>query len=207
MTSSEILRVVDINHIKCIHFGHVEIFSSTRLLIALVEFRPFATMSEVKVNQWDELSQFLFGKRRFTNPIAKNGELLEGFMFEIGWPKCSTKNKKFRLYGSLGKIDNAKGELQNQGANLSSVDCILGQSLQYAGEKLFQKIQTCYKSLGVPSFDQVNYEANLSANQGAFNFSSTLTFTINIFKTSPHLDKDASLYALGWWLQTDKQTG
>ncbi|MBW0572769.1 hypothetical protein O181_112484 [Austropuccinia psidii MF-1] len=53
ITPSEIRRVVDVNQIKRIHFGRVSIFSSTRLLIALVEFRPFTTMSEVKVNQWD----------------------------------------------------------------------------------------------------------------------------------------------------------
>ncbi|MBW0570355.1 hypothetical protein O181_110070 [Austropuccinia psidii MF-1] len=58
--------------IKRIHFGHVAIFSSTGLLIALVKFRPFTTMSEVEVNQWDELSQFLFCEKRFTNPIATN---------------------------------------------------------------------------------------------------------------------------------------
>ncbi|MBW0574256.1 hypothetical protein O181_113971 [Austropuccinia psidii MF-1] len=60
MTPSEIWRLVDVNQIKHIHFGGVEIFSSTRLLIALVEFRPFTTMSEVEINQWDELSQCLF---------------------------------------------------------------------------------------------------------------------------------------------------
>ncbi|MBW0569180.1 hypothetical protein O181_108895 [Austropuccinia psidii MF-1] len=121
MTPSEIWRVVDVNQIKRIHFGHVEIFSSTRLLIALVEFRPFTTMSEVKVNQWDESSKSLFRKKRFTNPIATNGALLEGFIFAIGWRKCSTKNDKFGLYGSVGKIENAKDEWRNQGANLSSV--------------------------------------------------------------------------------------
>ncbi|MBW0484209.1 hypothetical protein O181_023924 [Austropuccinia psidii MF-1] len=30
---------------------------------------------------------------------------------------------------------------------------------------------------------------------------------MNGFKNSPHLDKDALLYALGWWFQADKQTG
>ncbi|MBW0512359.1 hypothetical protein O181_052074 [Austropuccinia psidii MF-1] len=70
MTTSGIWRVVDVNQIKRIHFGHVAIFSSTGLLIALVEFRPFTTMSDVKVNQWDELSQFLFCQTRFTNAIA-----------------------------------------------------------------------------------------------------------------------------------------
>ncbi|MBW0537803.1 hypothetical protein O181_077518 [Austropuccinia psidii MF-1] len=158
------------------------IFSSTGLLIALVEFRPFTTMSEVKVNQWDELSQFLFCKRRLTNPITTNGALLEGFMFAIGWCKCSTKNDKFGLYGSLGKIENAKHEWQNRGANLSSVGHILGQSLQYVGDNLFQKIQNCYRSLGVLSFDQVNCESNIPANQGEFEFASALTFTMNGFK-------------------------
>ncbi|MBW0560338.1 hypothetical protein O181_100053 [Austropuccinia psidii MF-1] len=76
MTPIEIQRVVDVNQSKRIHFGRVAIFSSTGLLISLVEVRPFTTMSEVKVNQWDELSQFLFRKRRFTNPIATNGALL-----------------------------------------------------------------------------------------------------------------------------------
>ncbi|MBW0589499.1 hypothetical protein O181_129214, partial [Austropuccinia psidii MF-1] len=95
ITPSEIRRVVDVNQIKRIHFGHVAILSSTRLLIALVEFRPFTTMSEVEVNQWDELSQFLFCEKRFTDPIATNGALLEGFMFAIGWRKCSTKNEQF----------------------------------------------------------------------------------------------------------------
>ncbi|MBW0552856.1 hypothetical protein O181_092571 [Austropuccinia psidii MF-1] len=38
ITPSEIRRVVDVNQIKSIHFGCVAIFSSTRLLIALVEF-------------------------------------------------------------------------------------------------------------------------------------------------------------------------
>ncbi|MBW0482861.1 hypothetical protein O181_022576 [Austropuccinia psidii MF-1] len=207
MTPSEIWRLVDVNQIKHIHFGRMAIFSSTGLLIALVEFRSFTTMSEVEVNQWDELSQFLFCKRRFTDPIATNGELLEGFMFTMRCRKCSTKKEKFGLYGSLGKIENAKDEWWNQGANLSSVGRILGQSLQYVGDNLFQKIQNCYKSLGVLSFDQVSFEANIPANQGAFEFASTLTLTMNGFKNSLHLDKDSSLYASGWWFQADKQTG
>ncbi|MBW0549944.1 hypothetical protein O181_089659 [Austropuccinia psidii MF-1] len=182
MTQSEIWRVVDVNKIKRIHFGRVEIFSSTGLLIALVKFHPFTTLSEVKVNQWDELSQFFFRKKRFTDPIATNGALLEGFMFAIGWRKCSTKNEQFGLYGSVGKIENAKDEWRDRGANLSSVGCILGQSLQYVGDNLFEKIQNCYNSLGVPSFDQVNYEGNIPANQGACQFASTLTFTMNGFK-------------------------
>ncbi|MBW0478624.1 hypothetical protein O181_018339 [Austropuccinia psidii MF-1] len=192
---------------KHIHFGHVAIFSSTRLLIALVEFRPFTTMSDVEVNQWDELSQFLFFETKFTNPIATNGALLEGFMFATGCRKCSTKNQPFGLCGSLRRIENAKDEWRNQGANSSSFGCTLGQSLRYVGDKLFQKIQTCYKSLGVLSFDQVNYEANIPANQGAFKFASALTFTMNAFKNSPHLDNDALLYASGWWFQADKWTG
>ncbi|MBW0550546.1 hypothetical protein O181_090261 [Austropuccinia psidii MF-1] len=113
MTPSEIPRVVDVNQIKRINFGHVAIFSSTQLLIALVKFRPFTTMSEVKANQWDELSQLLFCKRKFTDPIATNEALLEGFMFEIGWRECSTKNEQFGLYGSLRKIENAKDEWRN----------------------------------------------------------------------------------------------
>ncbi|MBW0592438.1 hypothetical protein O181_132153 [Austropuccinia psidii MF-1] len=197
ITPSKIQRVVDVNQIKRIHFGGVAIFSSTRLLIALVEFRPFTTMSEVAFNQWVELSQFLFRKKRFTELIATNGELLEGFMFSIGWPKGSTKNEQFGLYGSVRKIENAKNEWRNQGANLSSVGCILGQSLQYSGDTLFEKIQNCYNSLGVLSFDQVNYEGNIPANQGACKFASALTFTMNGLKNSLHLDKDAFLYALG----------
>ncbi|MBW0583846.1 hypothetical protein O181_123561 [Austropuccinia psidii MF-1] len=131
MTPSEAWRVVDVNQIKRIHFGHVVLFSSTRLLVALVEFRPFTAMSEVKVNQWDELSQFLFREKRFTDPIATNGALLERF----------------------------------------------------------------------------NYEGDIPVNQGACKFASALTFTMNGFKNSPHLDKDPSLYALGWWFQADKRTG
>ncbi|MBW0545758.1 hypothetical protein O181_085473 [Austropuccinia psidii MF-1] len=113
MTPSEIQRVLDVSQIKRIHFGRMAIFSSTGLLIALVKLRPFTTMSEVEVNQWDELSQFLFCEREFTDPIATNGELLEGFMFAIGWRKCSTKNEQFGLYGSLGKIENTKYEWRN----------------------------------------------------------------------------------------------
>ncbi|MBW0474012.1 hypothetical protein O181_013727 [Austropuccinia psidii MF-1] len=30
---------------------------------------------------------------------------------------------------------------------------------------------------------------------------------MNGFKNSPHLDKNASLYALGWWFKSDKRTG
>ncbi|MBW0572714.1 hypothetical protein O181_112429 [Austropuccinia psidii MF-1] len=116
-------------------------------------------------------------------------------MFAIGWHKCSTKNEQFCLYGSVGKIENAKDEWRNRGANLSSVGCILGQSLQYVGDNSFQKIQNCYSSLGVPSFDQVNYEGNIPANLGACEFASALTFTMNGFKNSPHLEKDASQYA------------
>ncbi|MBW0593980.1 hypothetical protein O181_133695 [Austropuccinia psidii MF-1] len=163
ITPSEIWRIVDVNQIIRIHFGHVTIFSSTGLLIALVEFRPFTTMSEVKVNQRDELSQFLFHEKRFTYPIATNGALLEGFMFVIGWHKCSTKNEQFGLYGSVGKSKNAKDEWRNRGANLSSVGCILGQSLGYVGDNLFQKIQNCYNALGVLSFDQVSYGGNIPA--------------------------------------------
>ncbi|MBW0476607.1 hypothetical protein O181_016322 [Austropuccinia psidii MF-1] len=206
MISSEIPRVVAVNQIKFTHFGRVAIFSSIGLLIALVKFRPFTTMSQFEVNQWDELSQFLFFKRKFTDPIATNGALLEEFMLVIGWRKCSMKNKQFGLYGSLEKIQNTKDEWRHQDANLSSVGFILAQSLQYVGDKSFQKIQTCYKSLGVLSFDKVNYEANIFANQGYFGFASALTFTMNGLKNLPHVDKDPTLYALGWWLQADKQT-
>ncbi|MBW0481291.1 hypothetical protein O181_021006 [Austropuccinia psidii MF-1] len=129
ITPSEIWRLVDVNQITPIHFGHMAIFSSTVLLISLVKFRPFTTISEVKVKQWDELSQFLFCKRRFTNPIATNRELLEGFMFTIEWCKRSMKNAQFGMYGSLGKIANAKDEWPNRGADLSSMGRILGQSL------------------------------------------------------------------------------
>ncbi|MBW0482181.1 hypothetical protein O181_021896 [Austropuccinia psidii MF-1] len=170
--------VVDVNQIKGIHFGPVAIFSSTGLIIALVKFRPFTTMSEVKVNQWDELSQFLFQERRFTDPLATIGVLLEGFMFLIGWHKCHTRNEQFGMYGSVGKIEIIKDEWRDQGANLSSMGCIL-----------------------------VNYEANIPANEGAFKFACALTFTMNGFKNSPNLDKDALLYASGWWFQADKWTG
>ncbi|MBW0512013.1 hypothetical protein O181_051728 [Austropuccinia psidii MF-1] len=182
------------------------IFCPTGVLIALVEFRPFTTMSEVEVNQWDELSQFLFGERNLTDPIATNGALLEGFLFVIGWRKCRTKNEQFGLYESLGKIENAKDEGRNPDANIITVGCILVKSLQFVGDSLFQNIQTCYKSLGVLSFDKVNYEANISANQGAFKFASALTLPRKVLKNSPHLDKDELLYALGWWFQADKQT-
>ncbi|MBW0526907.1 hypothetical protein O181_066622 [Austropuccinia psidii MF-1] len=121
ITPSEIWRVLDVTQIKRIHFGCVAIFSSTGLLSALVEFLPFTTMSEVEVNQWDELSQFLFRKNSLTDLIATNGALWEGLMFAIGWPKCSMKNEQFVLYGSVGKIKNAKDEWRIQGANLSSV--------------------------------------------------------------------------------------
>ncbi|MBW0550732.1 hypothetical protein O181_090447 [Austropuccinia psidii MF-1] len=201
MTPIEIRRLVDVNQIKHIDFGRVAIFSSTGLLIAFVKFQPFTTMSEVKVNQWDELSQFLFCERRCTNPIATNGELLEVFMFAIGWRKFSTKNEKFGLYESVSKSQNAKDEWRNLGANLSSVGCTLGQSLQYVGDNLFEKIQNCYNSLGVPSFDQVKYEGNIPSNQGACEFASALTFTLNGFKNSPHLDKVSSLHASGWWFK------
>ncbi|MBW0527728.1 hypothetical protein O181_067443 [Austropuccinia psidii MF-1] len=128
-------------------------------------------------------------------------------MFSIGWRKCSTKNEQFGLYGSVRKIENTKDEWRDQGANLSLVGCILGQSLRYVGDNLIQNNQNCYNSLGVLSFDQVNYEANIPANEGAFEFASAPTFTMNGFKNSPHLDKDASLYASGWWFQADKRTG
>ncbi|MBW0542307.1 hypothetical protein O181_082022 [Austropuccinia psidii MF-1] len=164
-------------------------------------------MSEVEVNQWDELLQFLFREKRFTYPIARNGALMEGFIFAIGWCKCSTKNEQFCLYGSVGKIENSKDEWRNQGANLSLVGYILGQSLQYVGDNLLQKIQNFYNSLGVPSFDQFNYEGNIPANHSACKFASELTFTMNGFKNSHHLDKDALLYASGLWFQADKRTG
>ncbi|MBW0494547.1 hypothetical protein O181_034262 [Austropuccinia psidii MF-1] len=172
MTPRKIQRAVDVTQIKCIHIEHVEISSPTNLLIPLVKFRPLTTMSEVKINQWDELSKLLFRKRRFDDPIATNGELLEGFMFVIGRPKCSTKNKQF------GRIEDTKYEWQNRGEILSLVGCIL-----------------------------VNHEANISPNQGAFEFASALTFTMSGFKNLPHVDKDALLYASGWWFQADKRTG
>ncbi|MBW0495729.1 hypothetical protein O181_035444 [Austropuccinia psidii MF-1] len=97
---------------------------------------------------------------------------------------------------------NGRTEVQ-----ILTVGFIPGQSLQYVGDKLFQNIQTCYKSLGVPSFDQVNYEAAICANQGDFQFASALTFNMNRSQNLPHVDKDALLYASGWWFQADKQTG
>ncbi|MBW0590469.1 hypothetical protein O181_130184 [Austropuccinia psidii MF-1] len=118
MAPSEIWRVVDFNQIKRIHFGCVAIFSSTGLFIALVEFRPFTTMTEVEVNQWDELSQFLFRKKGFTDPIATNGELLEGFMFAIGWRKCSTKNEQFGNLVCMEVLGKFKMQKMNGGTKV-----------------------------------------------------------------------------------------
>ncbi|MBW0519918.1 hypothetical protein O181_059633 [Austropuccinia psidii MF-1] len=84
MTPSEIPRVVDVNQIKRIHFGRVAIFSSTGLLIALVKFRPFTTMSEVEVNQWDELSQFLFRKKEIHRPDCNKWSITGG-IYVCNW--------------------------------------------------------------------------------------------------------------------------
>ncbi|MBW0540045.1 hypothetical protein O181_079760 [Austropuccinia psidii MF-1] len=154
-------------------------------------------MSEAEFNPWDELSQLVYQERNSTYQTSTNGELLRGFMLAIEWNKCSTKNQQFGIYGSIGKIEDAEEEWQKQGENIILVGFILGQSLQYVGDKLLQKIQTCYKSLGVPSFDQVNYEVENPTNHGEFEFASALTLTMNSFKNSPHVEKDALFYALG----------
>ncbi|MBW0577113.1 hypothetical protein O181_116828 [Austropuccinia psidii MF-1] len=126
-----------------------------RVLIALIEFQPFTTMSEVKVNQWDELSQFLFCKKRFTEPIATNGAFLEGFIFAIGWCKCSKKNEQFGLYGSVGKIENKKDEWRDQGANLSSVPTMLKAPYTCAGcQRFTRKSLRLYK---LPTIQRTRY--------------------------------------------------
>ncbi|MBW0499119.1 hypothetical protein O181_038834 [Austropuccinia psidii MF-1] len=108
MTPSEIRRVVDVNPIKCIHFGCVATFSSTGLLIALVKFRPFTTMSEVKVNQWDELSQFLFHKRTFTNPIATNVHYWRNLCLGLGGANAAQRMNNFVFMEVLGKLKRKK---------------------------------------------------------------------------------------------------
>ncbi|MBW0583532.1 hypothetical protein O181_123247 [Austropuccinia psidii MF-1] len=60
-------------------------------------------------------------------------------MFAIGWRKCSTKNEQFGLYGSVGKIENAKDEWQNRGANLSLVPTMLKAPYTYAGYQRFTR--------------------------------------------------------------------
>ncbi|MBW0569311.1 hypothetical protein O181_109026, partial [Austropuccinia psidii MF-1] len=52
-----------------------------------------------------------------------------------------------------------------------------------------------------------NYEGDIPENQGACEFASALTFTMNGFKNAPHVDKDALQYASGWCFQADKRTG
>ncbi|MBW0560122.1 hypothetical protein O181_099837 [Austropuccinia psidii MF-1] len=197
MTPSEIQRVMDVTQIKRIHFGRMAIFSSTGLLIALVKFRAFTRMSEVKVNQWDELSQFSFVKENLQTQLQQMGNYWRDLCLQLGGTNAAQRMTQFGIRGSLGRIEDAKDEWQNQVANPSSMGCILGQSLQYVGDELFQKIQNCYKSLGVLSFDQVNYEANISTKRGEFEFPSALTFTMNRFKNLPHVDKGSFLYSLG----------
>ncbi|MBW0478309.1 hypothetical protein O181_018024 [Austropuccinia psidii MF-1] len=171
MTPSEIQRVVDVNQIKLPHFGCVAIFSSNGLLIALVEFRPFTTMSEVEVNQWDELSQFLFCERKFTDPIQTNGNYWRDLCLQLGGANAAQRMNNLVFMEVLGKL---KIQKMNGGTKGQILAC---------------------------------YEANISANQGASKFASALTFTMNRFKNSPHLDEDASLYALRWWFQADTWTG
>ncbi|MBW0537337.1 hypothetical protein O181_077052 [Austropuccinia psidii MF-1] len=112
MTPSEIQRDVDVNQIKCIHFGPVAIFSSTGLLIALVKFRPFTTMSEVEVNQWDALSQFLFHERKFTNPIATNGHYWGDLCSRLGGANAAPRMKNLVFMEVLGKL---KTQIMNGG--------------------------------------------------------------------------------------------
>ncbi|MBW0558844.1 hypothetical protein O181_098559 [Austropuccinia psidii MF-1] len=106
------------------------------------------------------------------------GHYWRDLCWQLGGANEAQRIKKFVLYGSLGKIENTKDEWRNQGANLSSVGRIL-----------------------------VNCEADIPENQGAFKFASTLAFTMNGFKNSPHLEKDALLYSSGWWFKADKRTG
>ncbi|MBW0538770.1 hypothetical protein O181_078485 [Austropuccinia psidii MF-1] len=188
--ASEIWRIVDFTQTKLIHFGCVAIFSFTISLISLVEFRPLAKMAEVEVNQLDKLSHVFFCKRNFTDTIPTNGALIKVAMLYSGWHKFSMKNAQFDIYRSLGKIVDTKEEWQNEGENMSSVGCISGQSLLYFGDKFFKKIQTHKNSLGVLSFDQINYDFNISTNQGEFKFALALNFTMNRFKYSPNVEKD-----------------
>ncbi|MBW0542049.1 hypothetical protein O181_081764 [Austropuccinia psidii MF-1] len=144
----------------------------------------------VKLN--NALSTAIFRFRYLRSRICKG-------IYVRDWvAQMQQENEQFGLYGSVGKIEKAKDEWQNQGSNLSLVGCILGQSLRYFGDNLFEKIQNCYNSLGVWAFDQVNYKGDIPANKGACKFASALTLIMNGFKNSPHLDKDAFLYALGW---------
>ncbi|MBW0589876.1 hypothetical protein O181_129591 [Austropuccinia psidii MF-1] len=108
MTPSEIWRVVDVNQIKSIHFGRVEIFSSTRLLIALVEFRPFTTMSEVKVNQWDEVSQFLFREQRFTPPLQQMEHYWRDLCLQLGGTNAAQRMNNLVCMEVLGKLKMQK---------------------------------------------------------------------------------------------------
>ncbi|MBW0514944.1 hypothetical protein O181_054659 [Austropuccinia psidii MF-1] len=161
MTPSEIRRVVYVNQIKIIHFGCVAIFSSTRLLIALVEFRPFTTISEVEVNQWDELSQFLFCKRRFTDPIATSGALLEGFIFAIGWRKFSTKNEQF------GQSLRYVPTIQTTPSTSEGSQRLPHESLHCAGSQQFKQFLNPVQALD-------NSHANAYAGAGSSNSKNSL---------------------------------
>ncbi|MBW0536990.1 hypothetical protein O181_076705 [Austropuccinia psidii MF-1] len=108
MTQSGIQRVVDVNKIKRIHFGCVAIFSSTGLLISLVKFRPFTTMSEVEVNQWDQLSQFLFSERKFTNPIATNGNYWRDLCLLYGGTNLAQRTNNLGFIEPLGESKTQK---------------------------------------------------------------------------------------------------
>ncbi|MBW0477904.1 hypothetical protein O181_017619 [Austropuccinia psidii MF-1] len=108
MIPSEIMRFVDVNQIKRIHFGRVAIFSSTGLVIPLVKFRPFTTMSEIEVNRWDELSQFVFHKRNFTDLIATNGHSLRDLCLQLGGTNSAQRTNNLVFMEVLGKLKMQK---------------------------------------------------------------------------------------------------
>ncbi|MBW0578806.1 hypothetical protein O181_118521 [Austropuccinia psidii MF-1] len=108
ITPSEIWRVVDVNQIKHIHFGRVAIFSSTGLLIALVEFRPFTTMSEVEVNQWDELSQFLFRKRDSPTRLQPMEHYWRDLCSRLGGANAAQRMNNLVCMEVLGKLKTQK---------------------------------------------------------------------------------------------------
>ncbi|MBW0521647.1 hypothetical protein O181_061362 [Austropuccinia psidii MF-1] len=108
MTSSEIQRVMDVNQIKHIHFGCVAIFSSTGLLIALVEFRPFTTMSEVEVKHGMNYHNSLFVKENSPTRLQQMGNYWRDLCLQLGGANAARRMNNLVFMEVLGELKTQK---------------------------------------------------------------------------------------------------
>ena len=188
-------------------FHHVKVIvldqSDHHALVAIIEFVPLDWLSEQDKKDINFVTTFLHCLKKFVNPVGPSRSW-GGKMWAIGWQKLMNPLELFGRYVKKSSIRSSPQEYAVLNLKANKVSQILGQMFCNLAKLAFESNRDTMKDSNIPSFSLLEF----GSKPTPFDCSPHLTFTLDSFYNSPHIDKgNISGYSFLLVVPTKKSNG